>query len=367
MRRKIRADPTTQKSQRTFPLVQTADRVDCPIEFVLHADIMEQDLLKPNAQKLKIGIDVMGSDYSPSQLLDALETVSFPPDVEPLFFATKHWLRSSLPFVEATSFIEADERPISACRTKKKSSLFLGLKALGDGEIDLFLSSGNTGAFIMGAKSYVKMLPGHKKPALLALLPTAKDPVAVLDLGGHLEVRAEQLVEFAFLGAAYQKTRIPRKDPLKIGLLNIGKEETKGPKERQIAYQKLKALTNPHFTFIGNVEGRAIFEGEVDVLLTDGFSGNVFLKAAEGLSELLLSRFQKELPSSALSALKNQLYAKEHPGALLAGLKRCALKCHGNTPPRAFAEASLRAASLVKSNFYPSFIHTLSEIFLWKN
>lgn len=326
---------------------------------------MEIEPLKRDPKVL--GIDLMGGDFSPDLLLDALSAVEFPAGVRPLFFVTKEWARSSLPCKIASCLVTPEERPLSSFKEKRGASLFLGLEALAEGEIDLFLSLGNTGSFALGAKTLVKMLPHCKKPALVALVPTAKEPAAVLDLGGHIEVKAQQLVEFAFLGAAYQKARSPsRAAPLKVGLLNIGKEPSKGTLERQKAHKILSRAENPHFTFVGNVEGREVFEGEVDVLLTDGFSGNIFLKTAEGLSHLLLSKFQKAIPEETLSALKKELFARQNPGALLAGLKRCAIKCHGHTSPPELAKAALWAGTLLESGFYPSFTHALEEIFLWK-
>lgn len=242
-------------------------------------------------------------------------------------------------------------------RRKKQASLCVGLRLLKEGKLDAFVSAGNTGALVSASKMILGTFPHISRPALLALMPTKKRPVAVLDVGANLQAKAAQLVQFAHLGAAYQKARgiaVPR-----IGLLNIGSEASKGTSEIRLAYKELAKLP----AFAGNIEGKSVFDGEVDVLVTDGFTGNVFLKTAEGIASLILDRLHARIPLSALQDirahledLQRHLHYAEHPGALLCGVKGAVVKCHGYSTPEAFANgirgaiefASFRFIEIVK-------------------
>jgi glycerol-3-phosphate acyltransferase PlsX len=184
-------------------------------------------------------------------------------------------------------------------------------------------------------------------------MPTKKKPVAVLDVGANVQVKASHLVQFALIGTAYQKTRGIAK-PV-VGLLNIGSEPVKGTSELRLAYHELKTLANPPFRFAGNIEGKSVFDGEVDVLITDGFTGNIFLKTAEGIASLILDRIQahEELRKfqPQLNDLQRHLHYAEYPGALLAGVKGIVIKCHGYSTPRGFANGVLGAIELSQEKF----------------
>jgi glycerol-3-phosphate acyltransferase PlsX len=227
-------------------------------------------------------------------------------------------------------------------------------------EIDAFVSAGNTGALVGSAKMTLGMLPGLNHPALLALMPTKLNPLAVLDVGANLECKAEHLVQLALIGSAYQKARgitLPS-----IGLLNIGSEAIKGTIELRSAYQKLEQLArqkDPFFKFSGNVEGKTVFDGTIDVLITDGFTGNVFLKTAEGIASLILDRLHEHLSKDSLEQLKGQLsdlqshlHYAEYPGALLCGVAGIVIKCHGYSSPQAFTNAIREANRVVSENFF---------------
>jgi glycerol-3-phosphate acyltransferase PlsX len=290
--------------------------------------------------KARIGIDVMGSDNSPADLLAAAASLlpSLPSAVELIAIATsdQETLAKSLGlgFLFAREVIGMEENPLLALRRKKNSSLYIGLRHLKEGNLDAFVSAGNTGALISAAKMVLGAFPKILRPALLALMPTKKRPVAVLDVGANLELKAKHLIQFAHLGIAYQKARgieHPR-----VGLLNIGSEASKGTAEIRLAYKTLQTLPS----FAGNIEGKAVFDGEVDVLVTDGFTGNVFLKTAEGIASLVLDRLSAHIPSTIrahLDDLRKHLHYAEYPGALLCGVKGTVVKCHGYSTPQAFA------------------------------
>jgi glycerol-3-phosphate acyltransferase PlsX len=239
-----------------------------------------------------------------------------------------------------------DEHPLHSLRRKKNASIPVGMRLLKEGKIDAFVSSGNTGALVSSAKMILSMLPGIHRPALLALMPTKKNPVAVLDVGANIQVKAQHLVQFAHVGAAYQKAR--GIDHPTVGILNIGSEALKGTSELRLAYQKLLNLKNAPFRFAGNIEGKSVFDGDVDVLVTDGFTGNIFLKTAEGIASLILDRLHAHIPASELkklniSDLQRHLHYAEYPGALLAGVRGIVIKCHGYTTPQGFANGVLGA------------------------
>lgn len=317
---------------------------------------------------IRIGIDIMGSDSSPELLLQAAATLaeSLPANIKLVAIGHPRLQTSSpLSFQTASETIEMDDPPLLAIRRKKDSSLCVGLKMLREKELDAFVSAGNTGALVSYAKMSISMLPGLMRPALLALLPTKKEPIAVLDVGANLQCKAGHLIQFAQIGAAYQLARGIERPT--VGLLNIGSEALKGTSELQTAYHQLSELSKePHafFSFAGNIEGKNVFDGNVDVLVTDGFTGNVFLKTAEGLANLILDRINENvLGEQALNMrghlqdLQHHLHYAEYPGALLCGVKGIVIKCHGYSSPEAFTSGIREAIRLASEGF----IQTLQD------
>jgi glycerol-3-phosphate acyltransferase PlsX len=313
--------------------------------------------LKQVALKKKvIGIDLMGSDAAPNVLLDALKAQisSLSPNVELVAIGTSEYKEkaSFLRFYSADEAIQMDEHPLQALRHKKNSSLVVGLRLLKQGTIDAFVSAGNTGALVSAAKMILGLFPSLLRPALLALMPTKGQAVAVLDVGANLKEKASHLVQFAQLGSAYQKVR-GIKNP-KVGLLNIGSEPLKGTSELRLAYQKLK---NSSLHFVGNVEGKSVFDGEIDVLVTDGFTGNVFLKTSEGITSFILDQLNTHFSEKSLTELRHRLYYTEYPGALLVGVKGVVVKCHGHAKPESIFQAIKGAIEFVSHDFVKNLHH----------
>lgn len=259
--------------------------------------------------------------------------------------------------------IEMHDEPVQAIRRKKNSSLVVGMRLLKKRQLDGFVSAGNTGALIASATLFLPRLPGIKRPALLAIFPTAKSPVAVIDVGGNVSCKAHHLVQFAQMGAAYQRCYKNIEVP-SVGLLNVGSEAKKGTSEVKSAYQILESMmTGPsegvnRMCFIGNVEGREVFQGKVDVLVTDGFAGNVLLKTAEGLSsfifDLLNQRLNKESfeeANSIVHLLQKRFHYEEYPGAVICGVDGIAIKCHGQSSSKGMLSSILGAAKLIESRF----------------
>lgn len=306
--------------------------------------------------KLTIGIDLMGSDNAPQVLLEALHKASWPSSVDLLLIGTPEFEKSASPFRYHTApeFISMEENPLTALRRKKNASMCVGMRLLKQGKIDALVSAGNTGSLVSSAKMILSTLPGIHRPCLLALMPTKKNPVAVLDVGANVQAKATHLVQYALIGAAYQKTR-GISNPT-IGILNIGSEALKGTSELRLAYQALKK--NPSIHFAGNIEGKSVFDGDVDVLVTDGFTGNIFLKTAEGIASLILDRLHAHIPPDTLKKLQPQLtdlqrhlHYAEYPGAILAGVKGIVIKCHGYSTPKAFINGIHGAIALANEKF----------------
>lgn len=212
-----------------------------------------------------------------------------------------------------------DDDPLKAIRVKKNASMIQGLRRLKESSIDGFISCGNTGALLAASVIHLSLQEGVERPALATLIPTHQKPCLLLDLGANVKVRPETLVEFAKLGVQFTQTNLGVSKP-RCALLNVGKEPTKGRKEHRTAYQ---LLSNQSF-FIGNVEPNHVFDGDANVVVTDGFTGNIFLKSLEGASRFFLER----MPEAA-NAVDINLFADEYPGAILLGLDQLVIKCHG--------------------------------------
>jgi len=251
--------------------------------------------------------------------------------------------------VEAPEVIAMDDPVATSVRRKKKSSLRIGTKLVDEGKADGFVSAGNTGAAMATAKMVIGMLPGVDRPALAALIPTKTGrPVLLLDVGANSECKAYHLAQFAIMGDAYSRSVLGTVKP-SIGLMSIGEEEAKGNDLTKEAFPLLRQLSN--INFVGNVEGRDVFSGAVDVIVTDGFTGNVMLKLSEGLTEAMLSMIKKELSTSAVTKaggvlakpafrnIKKRLDYSEYGGAPLLGVSRIVVIGHGRSNARAIRNA----------------------------
>ncbi len=346
MRRKIHAVRTMQENQRTFPAAPTAAKTGFHTG---SATLVDSTKAKPLAQALKIGVDLMGSDNAPQTLLSALKELFLPPNVALFAIGPFEFTKEAAPFgyISASDVIGMDEHPLLALRRKKNASIPVGMRLLKEGKLDAFVSAGNTGALVSAAKMIVGTLPTILRPSLLALMPTKKNPVAVLDLGANVEAKAKHLVQFAKVGVAFQKMRGIQSP--KVGLLNIGTEALKGTSELRDAYNELKKQRS--LNFAGNIEGKTVFDGDVDVLVTDGFTGNVFLKTAEGIAGLILEKMQIANGQKVLPPI---------PGAILSGIRGLVVKCHGYSTPKEFAAAVFGSIELAKERFVQKILNELS-------
>ena len=247
----------------------------------------------------KVVLDGMGSDHAPHAEIDGALAAARDFGVGVILVGQSHKLEPELrrcgwrgdgdhgiELVEAPEVIAMDDPVATSVRRKRKSSLRVGTKLVTEGKADGFVSAGNTGAAMATAKMVIGTLPGVDRPALAALIPTkASKPVLLLDVGANSECKPHHLAQFAIMGDAYSRAVLGTVKP-SVGLMSIGEEEAKGNDLTKEAFPLLRQLTNVNF--VGNVEGRDVFAGDVDVIVTDGFTGNVMLKLSEGLTEAVL-------------------------------------------------------------------------------
>jgi glycerol-3-phosphate acyltransferase PlsX len=319
----------------------------------------------------------MGSDTAPQVLFEAVIRAKDQLDAAVTFlvFATQEVLdtlsitypavfnhKSRIHSVTVKEVIDMEDDPLYAIRHKKNSSIVTGIRSLRKHKIDAFVSAGNTGALIASTTLSLQKLPGINRPALLALLPTKLGMVAVVDVGGNVSCKAQHLIQFAHMGAAYQRCHMNIESPT-VGLLNIGSESKKGTTEIRQAYQMLKDLSaqvvaqglKPRMNFIGNIEGRDVFEGKVDVLVTSGFAGNVLLKSTEGVAKFIFDSLLANIDLSdpgpvqeAVGDLKSYFNYAEYPGAIVCGVDGIVVKCHGSASAKAMFNSIKGAVNLVE-------------------
>jgi phosphate acyltransferase len=316
-----------------------------------------------------IAIDVMGGDHGPSALVPAAEMarardanirfllIGDQKVIEPEL-AKFPALRAVSDIIHTDDAVTGSEKPSKALRRIKTTSMGLAVQAVKEGRANAAVSAGNTGALMATAKFVLRTMPGIHRPALASLLPTVRAESVMLDLGANTECDADNLVEFALMGAAFARTTLGLDRP-RVALLNIGVEEMKGTGELQEAAARLNALTDMSLDFVGFTEGDKIAHGDIDVIVTDGFSGNIALKTAEGtvklVSTLLKQSFSSSLmgkigylfASGAIRSLRNHLDPNNHNGAVFLGLNGLVVKSHGSASDKGFASAIDVARELV--------------------
>jgi glycerol-3-phosphate acyltransferase PlsX len=318
---------------------------------------------------IRIALDAMGSDNAPRVEVEGavqalrelpptfrIQLVGRTKDIEAAWRDVPGAERSRLDVIEAPDVVGMGEKPLAAVRSKPKSSIAVGLGLQKQGTSDAFISAGNTGAVMAAATLMLRLHAGVQRPAIGTLFPTAKHPVLVLDAGANVDCDPRELVGFAHLGSVYGRDVLGRPDA-SVGLLNIGEEDEKGNAVVKEAHQLLK--TTPGIRYVGNVEGRDILRGEVrgqniDVVVCDGFVGNVILKFYESVARLVLGMLKREaadvLERPDVKQIFKVLDYSEYGGAPLLGVKGATIICHGSSTPRAIRNAIRVAAQMVESN-----------------
>ncbi|WP_201456295.1 phosphate acyltransferase PlsX [Chlamydia sp. 17-3921] len=303
--------------------------------------------------KVRIGIDLMGGDHTPLTVWKVLIDVLNSQDASmPYIFTAflsrevheeiiKESLREDLEIVVAETFVTMEDSPLAAVR-KKSSSMALGLDYLREDKLDAFISSGNTGALITLARAKIPVFPTVSRPALLVHVPTMQGKAAILDVGANVNVKPEEMINFARMGIAYRQC-LGRVEQPKVGLLNIGSEERKGTESHRQTFRLLREIFQD--AFVGNIESGDVFHGSVDVVVTDGFTGNVFLKTAEGVFDFL----RHILGDKIETILKQQLNGVIYPGSIVCGLSKLVIKCHGKAKTSSLFQCILGSIDLVQA------------------
>ncbi|HZP74648.1 MAG TPA: phosphate acyltransferase PlsX [Pseudolabrys sp.] len=312
--------------------------------------------------KVRIALDAMGGDHGPSVVVPgAAVSLARHPDIEFLFFGNQEQVAPLLdidPKLKAASrvvhtevAIKMDDKPSQALRYGRwKSSMWLALDAVKKGEADVAVSAGNTGALMAMARFNLKMMPGIERPAIAALWPTVRGESIVLDVGASIGADAQHLIRLAGMGSAMARVLFDLERPT-VGLLNIGVEEVKGLDDVREAGTILRDQPMPHFEYYGFVEGDDIGKGTVDVVVTEGFAGNIALKTAEGTARQIgqylraaMSRTWQAklgflLARQAFRALREKMDPRKANGGVFLGLNGVVIKSHGGTDAEGFAAA----------------------------
>ncbi len=313
-----------------------------------------------------VAIDCMGGDHGPAVTVPAaLDFVRKHEDVRAVLVGLEEKIRpflvnagdSRVSVRHASEVVAMDESPALAIRSKKDSSMRVAIDLVKNGEADACVSAGNTGALMAISRFVLKMLPGIDRPAICAVLPTVKGHVHVLDLGANVDCNPEHLLQFGIMGASLVAA-IEHKDRPTVGLLNIGEEDIKG---NDVVKRAAELLKDSGLNFIGNIEGDGLYKGEAEVIVCDGFVGNVALKASEGLAQMLATFLRQEFSRNLLTKLaalvaipvlrhfKRRVDHRRYNGASLLGLKGIVVKSHGSADIFSFGNALERAADTVRS------------------
>ncbi len=323
-------------------------------------------------------MDVMGGDHAPVETVKGALAALGSFDGTLVLYGDEGKIKAELgPSVPAGieiehcgEVVENDDKPVIAIKRKKDSSMVRGLVDLRKGEIDAFLSAGNSGALLAGGLLKVGRLKGLDRPALTTVFPTEKGMCILVDAGANPDVKLKNFPEFAIMGSVYAEAILGMEDP-SVGLINVGAEKTKGSSLYQEAYLELeKAPVN----FIGNIEARDLMRGNVSVIVADGFTGNIILKLAEGfagsfgrlLKESLLSSFKGKigglLIKDSLGTFKKKMDYTEYGGAPLLGVKGLVVKAHGSSNAKAFKNAIRYAVIAVEKDVNGAIEKKLSSL-----
>ncbi|MDO4939773.1 MAG: phosphate acyltransferase PlsX [Lachnospiraceae bacterium] len=318
---------------------------------------------------IKVAIDAMGGDNAPEEVVKGVVSavkksqdvqvflVGRQDVVEPMLKASE-FDTNKITVINAAEVIEASDHPVQAIRTKKDSSMAVGMKMVHNGEADAFISAGNSGALMVGAQVLVGREKGIDRAPFVCVLPHAKGTSLLLDAGANVDVRPEHIVTFAKLGTEYLEQSTGKKQPT-VGLINIGTEETKGNELTKSAYELLKA--DGDINFIGNVEPTGLTAGAADILVCDGFTGNTIIKMYEGLGKLMLGTVKKSFKKSLMTkigallvkdSLKSELKpfdSHEYGGAPILGLKGLVMKTHGNAKEQEFTNTILQCVEYLNN------------------
>lgn len=314
---------------------------------------------------MKIIVDAFGGDNAPLEILKGCAAAVAEYGVEIMLCGNESVIRTvcdaheialtNMHIIDVPDIISMHDDPTDVIKEKKNSSLAEGFRRLYDGEGDAYVSAGNTGAVLVGATTIVKRIKGIKRCALAPVIPSDQGAYMLIDCGANVECRPEMLAQFGLMGSVYMEKVLGVSNP-RVGLANVGVEDTKGTPLQLDAYA---LLGQSNLNFIGNVEARDIPLGACDVLVTDGFTGNIILKLTEGMATFIMknikavlvknkrSKLASSMLTSGLKELKKRMDTDEHGGAPLLGIQKPVFKAHGSSNAKAFQSAIRQAMAFV--------------------
>ena len=333
--------------------------------------------------KTVLAVDAMGGDFGPSVVVPGALQAALQTGAKVVFVGQEENINSALSsvspelrsadysIVNATQVVEMHEKPSDILRSKKDSSIQVACRLVKNGEAHALISAGHSGASVACGMFILGRIPGVERPALATILPSKTTPKLLLDVGANVECRPYHLFQFALMGAAFARDILDYENP-KVGILSIGEEEGKGTSVVKDAYDLLKVAKN--LNFVGNVEGRDLFLGDVDVVVCDGFVGNIALKLSEGLAYSMIHVLKRELFSNGILPKIGTFLAKkafkkfanvvdyaEYGGAPLLGLQGISFVCHGSSNERAITSAVKMAAMYVKKGTHERLVDAIRD------
>ena len=330
---------------------------------------------------MQIALDAMAGDNGPEELIAGALLATEEADLRVSLVGDEVLLQKHLDIlapnsdradaikiVHASQVIEMGENPVNAIRKKKDSSVMVAFDLVKQGEADAVVSAGNSGATMAAGVRNLGRLKGVLRPGIASLFPTQKKPVILMDIGANVDCRPQHLYQFAVMASAYARVRDISRPT--VGLLSIGEETGKG---NSLVKESYPLLENSSLNFIGNVEGRDVFQGDVDVIVCDGFVGNICLKISEGLADAMMRMLKDEIVKSipakvgyllarpAFKAFKKRVDYAEYGGAPLLGINGTGLICHGKSNSHAMKNAIIGAAKMVKLNINQDIMESLGS------
>ena len=320
---------------------------------------------------IKIAVDAMGGDNSPKKITDGiLFNHQTNKDVFYKIFGNESEIdklisnkinKKYYEIIHTNEVVKSTDSPLEGAKRGKNTSMWLAIKSVKDKEADIVVSAGNTGALLVISKLNLKMIENIDKPALSALWPNKKGMSVVLDLGANIECNSKNLLDFSIMGASLYTSLYPTDKP-KVGLLNIGSEETKGNETIKETYQILNDKKSENYDFSGYIEGNHLMDGDVNVIVSDGFTGNIALKTAEGTANFITSELKKAMTGSIIGKIssflnisnlkkfKKRLDPRLYNGAIFIGLDSPVVKSHGGTDYIGFSNSLDVCHRIIKGN-----------------
>ena len=330
---------------------------------------------------MKIVVDGMGGDKGTSEVIKGVNlALNEMPEIEIIVVGKKEIIekefskykydKNRVTIVNADEVIEMTDEPVLAVKKKKNSSMNIALDIVKNGEGDAFVSAGNTGALISASQLKLRRIKGILRPAIATVFPAKEKNIVLMDVGATADTKPEFINQFAIIGCKFAEEILHRKNPT-VGLLNIGSEEGKGNELTRGAYELMK--DNKNIVFAGNIESRDMMSGKIDVIVTDGFTGNMVLKTSEGIAKYIFEYLKEEIQNSIFAKIgmffmfpvfkkmKKKLDSSEYGGALFLGLNGISIKAHGNSDANGIKNAIRVAKEFVENRFVEKLKDTISS------